>query len=139
LHLGGIADVIERREYIEGADTRILTVIPVLLGLRHPLVSPFNGAALRPYIAFGGGPYWIGDVFVRERYYDSQEVAIASKLHAGGYAGGGLEFMLSSNFGLNFDVKHHFVNFNVNDEHSGYEFGMGLQFYWGDYKPARRE
>jgi hypothetical protein len=139
LHLGAFADVIERHEYLEGTDTRVLAVAPVLLGLRHPLLSPHNPAALRPYIAFGGGPYWIADIFVQERYYEHQEVEIASKLHPGGYAGGGLDFMLSSNFGLNFEVKHHFVNFNVHDEHSGYEFAMGVQFCWGDYKPARRD
>ena len=139
LHLGGVADVIERREYFEGTDTRVLAIVPVLLGLRHPLVSPHNTTALRPYLACGGGPYWIADVFVRERYYGDQEVMISSKLHPGGYAGGGLEFMFSSNLGLNFDIKHHFVNFNVHDEHSGYEYAVGVQFYWGDYKPARRD
>ncbi len=138
LHLGGAASVIEQREYFAGKDTRVLAVVPVLLGMRHPLLSPANASALRPYIAFGAGPYWIADVFVRERNYE-EEVSVASKLHPGAYAGGGMEFMLSSSFGLNFDVKYHFVNLNAHDEHSGYEYAVGIQFYWGDYKSVRRD
>lgn len=138
LRLGGVADVIEQHEGFAGEETRVLAVAPVLLGLRHSLLSPHSSSALRPYIAFGGGPYWIAEVLVRENRYEEEEVSVDSELHPGAYAGGGLEFMLSSNFGLNFEIKHHFVDFNVHNEHSGYEYAVGVQFYWGDYKPARK-
>lgn len=75
---------------------------------------------------------------MHEEYWDEEEVTINSKLKAGGYAGGGLDFMLTSWFGLNLDVKYHFVDFNSNSDFSGYEYGLGLQFMWGKYRPARR-
>ena len=136
-HLGAVADLIEHRQHLAGEDSRVLALAPVLLGLRHPLVSPANPSALRPYIAFGGGPYWIADIIVLDRY-SHQETLVDSKLYPGAYAGGGLEFMLSSNFGLSFDVKYHFVDLAARHEYSGYEYAVGMQFYWGDYKENRQ-
>lgn len=115
-----------------------MTVVPVLLGMRYHLFSPQNRSNIRPYVAFGAGPYWFADIFVHEEYWDEEEVTINSKLKAGGYAGGGLDFMLTSWFGLNLDVKYHFVDFNSNSDFSGYEYGLGLQFMWGKYRPGRR-
>ena len=112
--------------------------MPVLVGMRYHLLSPRNSGALRPYFAFGAGPYWVADILV-ENYYDRDKARVESELFAGGYLGGGLDFMIFNWFGLNFDVRRHFVSFDTHNEHSGYEYGLGLQFMWGNYRPERRE
>lgn len=137
-NLGAISREIESVSRFDGQDTRVMTVVPVLLGMRYHLFSPQSRSNIRPYVAFGAGPYWFADIFVHEEYWDKEEVTINSKLKAGGYAGGGLDFMLTSWFGLNLDVKYHFVDFNSNSDFSGYEYGLGLQFMWGKYRPGRR-
>jgi hypothetical protein len=42
--------------------------------------------------------------------------------------------MLTSWFGINFDARYHFINFDVNDVRSGWEYGLGVIFAWGKYK-----
>jgi outer membrane protein W len=134
--LGAVARVVDEVEHAEGQDTQVKTVVPVLIGMRYHFLSPANRGALRPYLSFGGGPYWIADIFVRDRYYE-EEVTVNSELKTGGYAGLGLDFMMTDWFGLNFDVRRHFVSFNTNSEHSGYEYALGIQFMWGNYRPER--
>ena len=82
---------------------------------------------------FGGGPYFLTDIRVRETFYD-EEVNISTVLKPGVYAGGGLDFMLNSWFGLNFDVKYHVIDFDVSHEQTGFEYGLGIQFMWGRFR-----
>lgn len=136
--LGGLANTVEHVSYRDREDTRVKAMVPVLIGMRFHLLSAHNRGALRPYLAFGAGPYWAADVFV-ENYYYRDETHVDSELFAGGYLGGGMDFMILSWFGLNFDARRHFVGFDTNNEHSGYEYGLGVQFMWGNYRPERRE
>lgn len=137
--LGGISREIASVSRIDGQDTQVMTVVPVLLGMRFYPLPAQNRSNLRPYLAAGGGPYWFADVFVREEYFHDEEVNVDTELKPGGYLGGGLDFMLTSWLGLNFDAKYHFVDFNANSDFSGYECGFGLQFMWGKHRPARRD
>jgi len=118
-------------------DVNVTAVTPVLLGFRHNLFSMRSRSALQPYIAYGAGPYWLHDIKVREDLYEDEAI-VKSKLKPGAYAGGGMNFMATSWFGLNFDVKYHFIDFNVNHDISGFEYGLGFSFMWGRYKPDRR-
>ncbi|MDZ7289009.1 MAG: hypothetical protein ONB44_01375 [candidate division KSB1 bacterium] len=118
-------------------DVDVTAVTPVLLGFRHNLLSIHSPSALQPYIAYGAGPYWLHDVKIRNRYYED-EVTVKSKVKPGAYAGAGMNFMLASWVGLNFDVKYHFVDFNVNHDYSGFDYGLGFSFMWGRYKPEHR-
>ena len=136
-NLGGVATVVEDVVHAEGEDVHVTAVVPVLLGMRYQFLSPDNQSALRPYFSFGAGPYWLADILVKDRY-DEDEVTIDARLKSGGYAGGGLDFMITDWFGLNFDVKYHFVGFNAKGENSGYEYGLGIQFRWGNYRTANR-
>lgn len=114
-------------------DVNVTAVTPVLLGFRHNLFSLRSRSALQPYIAYGAGPYWLHDIKVREDFY-GDEAIVKSKLKPGAYAGGGMNFMAASWFGLNFDVKYHFIDFNVNHDLSGFEYGLGFCFMWGRYR-----
>jgi hypothetical protein len=111
-------------------NVNVTAVTPVLLGFRHNLFSMRSRSALQPYIAYGAGPYWLHDIKVREDFY-GDEALVKSKLKPGAYAGGGMNFMATSWFGLNFDVKYHFIDFNVNHDISGFEYGLGFSFMWG--------
>ncbi|UCE07761.1 MAG: hypothetical protein JSW07_06935 [bacterium] len=114
----------------------VFAVAPLLLGLRYNLLSPLNQSALQPYISFGGGPYWMTYIKVRDEIY-GEEVTIKTDLKRGAYAGGGFNFILTSWLAANFDMKYHFINFNVKNEHSGFEYGLGINFMWGRYKLQR--
>ncbi len=135
--LGAVGNV--KSETYDGfrENVDVTAVTPVLLGFRHNLFSVYSQSALQPYIAYGAGPYWLHDITVRERLY-GDEAVVKSKIKPGAYAGGGMNFMLASWFGLNFDVKYHFIDFNVNHDFSGFEYGLGFVLMWGKYETHRR-
>jgi len=136
--LGAVGKAETVSNNIEGDEVDVEAMASILFGIRHELFSAYNYNAMRPYIAFGAGPYWLCDISVENDHWgQEEEVIVSSTLKPGGYAGGGLNFMLTSWFGLNFDVKYHFVNFNVNHDYSGWEYGIGFMFAWGDYRPRR--
>ncbi len=118
-------------------DVEVSAVIPVTLGFRSYLLSAHNPSAIHPYLTFGGGPYWLTDIRVRETFFE-EEVNISTVLKPGVYAGGGFDFMLNSWFGLNLDVKYHVIDFDVSHERTGFEYGLGVQFMWGRYRSHRR-
>jgi hypothetical protein len=135
--LGAVGSVKSETHHDFGEDIDVTAITPVLLGFRHNLFSYYSQSALQPYIAYGAGPYWLHDITVRERFY-GDEAIVRSKIKPGAYAGGGMNFMMASWFGLNFDVKYHFIDFNVNHDYSGFEYGLGFSFMWGRYKTGRR-
>ncbi len=134
-NLGAVGKVESQSEYFWGEEVDVDAVTPVLLGFRHDLFSYDTRSSLIPYISFGLGPYWFNDVYVRsdQSGYDN-EVLVKTKAKIGGYAGGGVNFGLTSWFGVNFDARYHFIDFNVNDEKSGWEYGLGFYISWGRYK-----
>lgn len=136
--IGAVGRVESESATLTGQQTDITAVFPVVLGWRFDLIDANSHGALRPYLAFGGGAYWLSDISVTDDAFSEELVVVNSTLHAGGYLGGGLNFMLSSSFGLNFDLKKHFIDFNKKHRNSGYEYGVGLSFHWGRYRKYRR-
>ncbi len=135
LSIGAIGDVKTQNEYWYGEETNVNAVTPVLLGMRHDLFGYDSPSSLIPYIAFGVGPYWFNDVYTRTDYFGFEhETQVKTKSKIGGYAGGGANFMMASWFGFNFDARYHFINFDVNDYRSGWEYSLGVIFAWGTYK-----
>lgn len=133
--MGAVGQVEAHNESFWGDEVDVNAVTPVLLGLRHDFFSYDSPSSLVPYMTFGAGPYWMNDVYVRsDRFGNDNELAVKSKATLGGYAGGGLNFMFTSWFGLNLDARYHFINFDVNHEKSGWEYGLGILFSWGKYK-----
>ncbi len=136
--IGAIGEAAVKESYDYGEDVEVNAIIPILFGLRHDLFSFRSRSALQPYLAFGAGPYCLSEINVKERYFEQEEeVSVKTRVKPGGYAGGGMNFMFSSWFGLNFDIKYHFVDFNVNHDYSGWEYGFGFFFTWGSYRPSR--
>ena len=117
-----------------GENVDASSVVPVLFGIRYDLLPLQSNSALQPYVAFGLGAYWLNDVSVKNRDFQDEEVIVDSASKPGAYAGFGLNFLLSRKFGFNFDVKHHFVDFQREGYNSGFEFAFGLAFMWGKYK-----
>lgn len=133
--LGAVGEVETHNEYFYGDETDVSAVTPVLLGLRHDLFSYNTQSSLIPYISFGVGPYWFNEIHTKTEYFGFEhETEVNTKAKMGGYAGGGVNFMMASWFGFNFDARYHFINFDVNHEKSGWEYGLGVVFAWGKYK-----
>lgn len=107
-------------------------VIPINLGLRRDLLSLDNASAFAPYLAFGGGAYWVTNV--RDGAPENEEVM--AKLHPGAYAGGGINFFLSRNFALNLDLRYHLVNLDPDNDVSGLEMGFGINILLAKYRKS---
>jgi hypothetical protein len=118
-------------ETIEGT-----AIIPIILGFQRELFSVANSSSLRPYLSFGGGPYWVTDI-QNDEFYDREEVL--SKILPGAFLGGGVHFLLGQSLGLNFDLKYHAVDLSLDDELSGLEVGLGLSIMWGTYNLASHQ
>jgi outer membrane protein W len=110
-------------------------VTPVVFGVQF---YPFTSKTLRnlyPYLSLGGGPYWISNVKVEENVFGSKtRVGTYTVVKPGFYIGGGLHFMMSSWFGIGMDIRHHIIDMDLNDPDSGWEFGMGFEFFWGSFE-----
>ena len=133
--IGAVGNVLNEEFFDDRRVTDISAIIPVTLGMRYTLVDVNSRNALRPYFSFGGGPYWLATIRVNEDYrFEEEEVIVKTRMRLGGYAGGGMNFLLSSNFGFNFDLRYHFIEFNKKHPGSGFEYGLGLVFQWGRYR-----
>ncbi|MBN2010120.1 outer membrane beta-barrel protein [candidate division KSB1 bacterium] len=116
------------REEFEG-----YVITPLLFGVRYEFMSPRNRTALIPYVGFGAGPYWISKVQGHNDIMED-EVNIDTNLKPGGYLGGGMNFRLASWCAFNFDMKYHFIDFDKNYDRSGFDYGIGMNFYWGQFE-----
>ena len=132
LSFGGIGRVEHASVNWYGRTVEAEAITPLLIGLKYNLLHHKNPSAIQPYFAFGVGPYWITHVTEREDF-GMEEVNVSTSSKRGGYLGGGFNFVLTSWVALNFDFKYHFISFNVNDEYSAPEYGIGVQFMWGRY------
>ena len=133
LSIGAVGQVEEESHHYFYNDIDVTAVTPLLFGLRFELTPPEAQNSLKPYLALGGGPYWLSNINVKEGFFED-EVIVDTKLHRGGYLGGGANFLLSDWFAINFDMKYHFLDFNVKHPNSGFEYGIGFSFMWGRYR-----
>ncbi|MCA9744470.1 MAG: hypothetical protein H6695_10370 [Deferribacteres bacterium] len=136
--LGAVGRVESETRSFNSEETNISAIFPVVMGWRHMLVGPYSRGALQPYVSLGGGAYWLANINAYHDDFADEVTVVDSELKSGGYLGAGLNFMLSSSFGINFDAKKHFIAFNKKHPYSGWEYGLGLNFSWGDYKKGRR-
>ena len=135
LGLGAIGNVHIHSQWHSEEDVEVSGMTPVFIGFRYHLLRASSYSTIQPYLSAGGGPYWQSDVLVNSRYDDCDEdVAIHTKLYPGIYAGGGFNLLLGSWFGVNFDMRYHLINMEPANSNSGFEFGFGLVFSWGQYK-----
>jgi hypothetical protein len=128
--LGGAARIQGEEDNVAGSNVEVSAIIPFLFGLRYDLLSSRFSSSFQPYLTAGGGPYW-STAFTARDQVTGEIVTGQANLQLGGYAGGGVNFVLSSWFALNLDLKYHFVDFDVKDEFSGPEFALGFCFMWG--------
>lgn len=148
ISLGGIGRVEAKSTVNDSQFVHASVITPLVFGLRHELFSHSRNGGFQPYLSAGIGPYWFHDILTREEYHDwdrnqcwhddddeDVEVTAKTKLIKGGYLGGGVNLALTSWLGLNLDAKYHFIDFDTKNKNSGLEFGLGLNFMWGRYRP----
>jgi len=135
LSLGTVLRTVEEVKHAQGTDTYVEAAIPLLIGLRvHPVVP--GGGGVVPYVSVGLGPYWVGDVVSTERFA-GDHTSVSFETRFGGYVGGGADFMIADWFGLNLDLKRHFVDVRAPRDLSGFEYGAGMVFLWGRRSASR--
>lgn len=111
-------------------DVEVSALIPLLFGLRYDFLPASSTSSIEPYVGAGMGTYWYSETNVGGDSFHGS-VSTESDFSTGMYLDFGTHVMLRSWFGLNFDTKYHFVNFDAGNENSGMEFGFGLSFMWG--------
>lgn len=131
--MGVVATAYKEGEDLLASDTNVSSMIPLLIGLRYDLLSGRSTSKLQPYLAVGAGPYWSTAFTLKSRLIE-EEIVGESKTQYGGYAGGGVNLLLTDWLALNVAMRHHFVDWRVNNEYSGMEFGLGLNVMWGRNK-----
>ncbi len=130
MELGVVGTAQASGEDLFKTDTNVDAMVPMLAGLRYDLLSGSSSSRLQPYVSFAVGPYWSSEIKVEHDMVEENVIG-ESKQYFGGYLGGGVNLMVSSWLGFNFDVRHHFVDWRVNNRYSGMEYGLGLYFMWG--------
>ena len=120
--LGGVAD-----SKIGGGDVEATVVTPLLFGVRYDLLSTKYGSSYQPYVGAGVGAYWVVHSLV------GNSVITETDGRYGAYITGGINVVLLSWFGLNCDMKYHFVDLSNTParNYTGLEFGFGFFFMWG--------
>ncbi|MBN1781800.1 hypothetical protein JW948_11785 [bacterium] len=128
--LGGIAhvDVEENGLFNEQVDVQVVS--PILIGYQHILFGDRNNSAFQPYISAGGGPYILTRVFTVNKSFLDEEVTVKNKVKPGAFLGCGTYFIVSNWFAIHGEMRYHFVNFNPQNNESGFEMGLGLTFSW---------
>ncbi len=123
---------------IDGDANGVSLIIPLLFGLRWDLLPGKLPTSFQPYLTIGGGPYWNTEITGRSKNAVQNEVLVETGIRLGWYAGGGMNLTLASWFALNFDVKHHFINYEMEDDFSGLETSLGFVVMWGAKKEMFR-
>ena len=133
LNFGAIGGVHSEHSNYVVETTEATAVLSTLFGTRYDILSVRLPSAIQPYLTFGGGPYWTSKI--RQNDFElGGEAVIDSELMYGAYFGGGMNVMIASWFALNFDLKYHAVDFQLEKGYSGLEFGAGFSFMWGAHR-----
>lgn len=133
ISIGSVSRVKQKSEWFGNENTRVHAISPILMGIRYNLFSADNPSMMQPYLACGGGPYWLHDIQVSSHWMDESVTDIESEVLKGAYVGGGLYLSLTKTFVLNMDMRYHFIDLDPDHEYSGLEFSMGFGFMWGNY------
>lgn len=132
LSLSAIGGVQTEVKGIASSDIDVDAIVPLLLGLRYDVFANRFQGSLHPYLAGGGGPYWATSVEAENRFGDTiSRETVQSSLDYGYYLGGGVNWILTSWFAFNLDLKRHFIEFEHGKDYSGFQFGLGFSFMWG--------
>lgn len=141
MSLGAIAGgEINSENFGQSDKVKVETIMPFLVGLRYDFLSTRVSGALHPYASFGGGPYTTFEVKTESKYsvtgetIDSGEGTVQTRMEYGWYLGGGVNFILTSWFAINADLKYNFIDIPEVKNYSGVSLGVGAVFMWGKKK-----
>ncbi|MBN1559423.1 outer membrane beta-barrel protein, partial [candidate division KSB1 bacterium] len=140
MSLGVISGGNIKSEYDGHSDVRVESIVPFLAGLRYDFLSSRVTGALHPYLSFGGGPYTAfhvqtmrqGSLFTEAP--DGGQGSVETRMEYGWYLGGGVNFVLTSWFAINADLKYNFIEIPEVKDYSGVALGIGTTFMWGKQK-----
>ncbi|MBN1466210.1 hypothetical protein JXA02_10630 [candidate division KSB1 bacterium] len=138
MSLGVIGGGNIRSEYDGHSDVRVESIVPFVAGLRYDFLSSRVSGALHPYLSFGGGPYTAFHVQTTQvsplEEVDSGQGTVETRMEYGWYLGTGLNFVLTSWFAINADLKYNFFEIPEVKDYSGVALGIGTTFMWGKQK-----
>jgi len=130
LNLGIVGGVQSDTKGFVSESVEVDAVMPLSLGLRYDVMANRSQGSLQPYLAIGGGPYWATSAETETQFGQTTET-VKSNIDYGYYLGGGVNWIITSWFAFNFDLKHHSIDFEHGKDYSGFQFGLGFSFMWG--------
>jgi hypothetical protein len=129
--VGAVGNVESKRVYFNREEVYVNSATTMLFGVRYDVFKSAKTIAAQPYVSAGFGPYWLGEIEVKNNdRLGEEEATIRTRVKPGVYAGVGTHFLFCDWCGLNMDIKYHLVNFDVTMPYSDFAFGMGFMFTW---------
>jgi hypothetical protein len=128
--LGGVGRAKVDQEGLFTDHVDVSAAVPILLGFQYPLFGERNFSAFQPYVSAGGGPYILSRVQVTDSKWNDDEVTVKNRVRPGVYGAAGGYFLLAGWFALQGEMRYHLVNFDPENDFSGFEVGVGLAFFW---------
>jgi hypothetical protein len=129
--IGAVGNVEAKHIYFDREEVYVNSATVMLFGFRYDLFNPAKIITAQPYLSAGFGPYWLGEIEVKNNnFWGGEEATVRTRVKPGVYAGFGTHFLFCDWCGLNLDIKYHLVNFDMNMPYSDFAFGMGFMFTW---------
>jgi hypothetical protein len=128
--IGAVGRAVVTEDGLFSDEVKVSAAMPVLLGFQYPLFGDRGASAFQPYVSAGCGPYILSRVDVLDPVFSAGEVTVKNRMRPGMYGAVGGYFLMARWFGVQGEMRYHWVNFNANDAYSGVELGMGLAFFW---------
>ena len=135
--VGGLARVNAEQKVWFDEEVEVFSVVPMLVGIKYDILPLRSKSLLRPYVSIGPGAYIVSDVLV-QRKFGIEHGHVRTRVRGGLHAGAGFNFFFTESFGLNFETKYHLVDFDPDNNRTGFELGIGLLFMWGEYETANK-
>jgi hypothetical protein len=93
--VGAVGNVESKQIYFGKEEVFVNSATVMLFGFRYDFFKPEKVIAAQPYISAGAGPYWLGEIEVKNSTLrGNQEVTIGTRVKPGIYAGFGTHFLI---------------------------------------------
>lgn len=134
LSFGGLLAEASSTTEIFSVSEHVVSIFPIVLGIRYSLIPMSHISGVRPYIAAGVGPYFGMEARNEVGFTIEQEAKYLATF--GGNIGFGVDFLLWRHFGIVAGGCYHFIS-DYNEplggktNFSGAEFKIGFAIFFG--------
>lgn len=117
-----------------GEKNHAVGLIPIMVGVRNYLLNEYD-SGFQPYISLITGPVVGMEAKQEAGLVTTNETTTQTTF--GSRVGGGVDFLFTSWFGIEFDGGYIFMNdfkepLSGQDNYNGWDASVGITFFWGN-------